>query len=60
MNPFAYVRAHEPQLAIDAIAGASSARFLAGAYELLFSFASPAEKNEFLNLIRSNDDMGND
>jgi hypothetical protein len=32
----------------------------AGAYELLFSFSSPAEKNEFLNLVRSNDDMGND
>ena len=32
----------------------------AGAYELLFSFPSPAEKNEFLNLVRSNDDMGND
>jgi hypothetical protein len=29
-------------------------------YELLFSFLSPEEKNEFLNLIRSNEDMGND
>jgi hypothetical protein len=32
----------------------------ASAYELLFSFASPEEKNEFLNLVRSNEDMGND
>jgi hypothetical protein len=32
----------------------------ASAYELLFSFSSPAEKNEFLNLVRSNEDMGND
>jgi hypothetical protein len=32
----------------------------AGAYELLFSFSSPEEKSEFLNLVRSNEDMGND
>ena len=32
----------------------------AGAFELLFSFSSPDEKNEFLNLVRSNEDMGND
>jgi len=32
----------------------------ASAYELLFSFSSPEEKNEFLNLVRSNDDMGKD
>ena len=32
----------------------------ASAYEFLFSFSSPEEKNEFLNLVRSNDDMGND
>jgi hypothetical protein len=32
----------------------------ASAYELLFSFSSPEEKNEFLNLVRSNKDMGND
>jgi hypothetical protein len=32
----------------------------ASAYELLFSFSSPDEKNEFLNLVRSNEDMGND
>ncbi len=32
----------------------------ANAYELLFSFSSPEEKNEFLNLVRSNEDMGND
>ena len=32
----------------------------AGAYELLFSFSSPEEKNEFLNLVRSNEDMGKD
>jgi hypothetical protein len=30
----------------------------ASAYELLFSFSSPEEKNEFLNLVRSNADMG--
>src|SRR5271165_1162967 len=30
------------------------------AYELLFSFSSTEEKNEFLNLVRSNEDMGND
>ena len=28
--------------------------------ELLFSFSSPEEKNEFLNLVRSNEDMGNE
>jgi hypothetical protein len=32
----------------------------AGAYELLFSFSSHEEKNEFLNLVRSNEDMGRD
>ena len=32
----------------------------ASAYELLFSFSSPEEKNEFLDLVRSNEDMGND
>jgi hypothetical protein len=32
----------------------------ASAYELPFSFSSPEEKNEFLNLVRSNEDMGND
>jgi hypothetical protein len=32
----------------------------ASAYELLFSFSSPEEKNEFLNLVRSNEGMGND
>ena len=32
----------------------------ATAYELLFSFSSPQEKKEFLNLVRSNEDMGND
>jgi hypothetical protein len=32
----------------------------ASAYELLFSFRSPEEKNEFLNLVRSNEDMGNE
>jgi hypothetical protein len=32
----------------------------ASAYALLFSFSSPEEKNEFLNLVRSNEDMGND
>jgi hypothetical protein len=28
------------------------------AYEILFSFSSPAEKKRFLDLIRSNDDLG--
>jgi len=32
----------------------------AGAYELLFSFATPGDKDEFLNLVRSNEDMGSD
>ena len=32
----------------------------ASAYELLFSFSSPEEKKEFLSLVRSNEDMGND
>ena len=32
----------------------------ASAYELLFSFSSPEEKNELLNLVRSNEDMGNE
>ena len=32
----------------------------ASAYELLFSFSSPEEKSEFLNLVRSNEDMGDD
>jgi len=32
----------------------------ASAYELLFSFPSPEEKNEFLNLVRSNEEMGKD
>ncbi len=32
----------------------------ASAYELLFSFSSPEEKNEFLNLVRSNEEMGTD
>jgi hypothetical protein len=29
------------------------------AYEILFSFSSVREKNEFLNLIRSNGELGN-
>ncbi|HXJ92445.1 MAG TPA: hypothetical protein VMT20_06140 [Terriglobia bacterium] len=32
----------------------------ANAYELLFSFSSPEEKARFLDLIRSNEDMGSD
>jgi len=32
----------------------------ANAYEFLFSFSTPEEKDEFLDLFRSNDDMGND
>jgi hypothetical protein len=31
----------------------------ASVYELLFSFSSPAEKDHFLHLVRSNDDLGN-
>jgi hypothetical protein len=30
------------------------------AYEILFSFSSPAEKKRFLDLIRSNDELGNE
>lgn len=30
------------------------------AYEILFSFSSPSEKKTFLNLIRSNDELGNE
>jgi hypothetical protein len=30
------------------------------AYEILFSFSSPAEKKQFLDLIRSNDDLGSE
>ncbi len=30
------------------------------AYEILFSFSSPAEKTRFLDLIRSNDQLGNE
>jgi len=32
----------------------------ASAYELLFSFSSPEEKNEFLKLVCSNEEMGKD
>jgi hypothetical protein len=32
----------------------------ASAYELLFSFSSPEEKSEFLNLVRANEGMGID
>ena len=32
----------------------------ASAYELLFSFSSPEEKKEFLDLVHSNEDMGDD
>jgi hypothetical protein len=32
----------------------------AGAYELLFSFLTPADKEHFLDLVRSNEDMGSD
>jgi len=32
----------------------------ADAYELLFSFSSPEEKEQFLDLVRANDDLGND
>lgn len=45
----------------------SNTRFLAllgdpeaGAYELLFSFSTPEEKDQFLDLVRSNEDLGND
>jgi len=30
------------------------------AYEILFSFSSPTEKEKFLDLIRSNNDLGNE
>ena len=32
----------------------------AGAYELLFSFSMPGDKNQSLDLVRSNEDMGSD
>ncbi len=32
----------------------------ASAYELLFSFASTSEKDQFLDLVRSNEDLGSD
>jgi hypothetical protein len=32
----------------------------ADTYEILFSFASPEEKRQFLDLIRANEDLGND
>jgi hypothetical protein len=32
----------------------------ASAYESLFSFSSPEEKNQFLDLVRSNEEMGTD
>jgi hypothetical protein len=32
----------------------------ASEYELLFSFVSPTEKDQFLDLVRSNEDLGND
>src|SRR5260370_40851230 len=32
----------------------------ASAYELLFCLSSPEEKKEFLDLVRSNEDMGDD
>ena len=31
----------------------------ANAYEFLFSYSTPREKNEFLDLVRSDEDMGN-
>jgi hypothetical protein len=30
------------------------------AYEILFSFSSPSEKRTFLDLIRSNDELGDE
>jgi hypothetical protein len=38
----------------------SSAILTPTAYEFLFSFASPTEKDQFLDLVRSNEDLGND
>ena len=32
----------------------------AGAYELLFSFSTLGDKDQFLDLVRSNEDMGSD
>jgi hypothetical protein len=32
----------------------------ASAYELLFSFSTPGDKDQFLDLVRSNEDMGSD
>jgi hypothetical protein len=38
----------------------SSAILRPGAYELLFSFSAPGDKDQFLDLVRSNEDMGSD
>ena len=32
----------------------------AGAYEAFFCFSTPGDKDQFLNLVRSNEDMGSD
>jgi hypothetical protein len=32
----------------------------ASAYELLFSFSTPEEKDQFLDLVRSNENLGDD
>jgi len=32
----------------------------AGAYELFFCFSTPGDKDQFLNLVRSNENMGSD
>ena len=32
----------------------------AGAYEILFSFSTPGDKDQFLDLVRSNEDMGSE
>jgi hypothetical protein len=32
----------------------------AGAYELLFSFSTPGDKDQFLDLVCSNEEMGSD
>jgi len=32
----------------------------ASAYELLFSFSTPGEKGQFLDLVRSNEDLGDE
>ena len=48
--------AHLTNTSLPALLGDADA----DAYEILFSFASPEEKRQFLDLIRANEDLGSD